>query len=112
MHSFHLQTYIGNCIRKFGDQTEQRRARNVKINKKTFSSFWKDNEGRAQCLWLKEEWGGKWTTERKWSLASVFVDEHAVWAGEGETNIGTRRSEVQEMFWKIELLRMRPSFLD
>ena len=29
-------------------------------------------------MWLKEEWGGKWTTERKWSLASVFVYEHAV----------------------------------
>lgn len=60
-----------------------------RLTKQTFSSFWKDNEGRAQCLQLKEEWGGKWTTERKWSLASVFVNEHAVWAGKGETNIGT-----------------------
>lgn len=39
-------------------------------------------------MWLKEEWGGKWTTERKWSLAFVSVYEYAVWAGEGETNIG------------------------
>lgn len=49
-----------------------------RLTKQTFSSFWKDNEGRARCLWLKEEWGGKWTTKREWSLASVFVYEHAV----------------------------------
>ena len=59
-----------------------------RLTKQTFSSFQKDNEDRAQCLWPKEEWGGKWTTERKWSLAFVSVYEYAVWAGEGETNIG------------------------
>lgn len=61
-------------------------------------------------MWLKE-WGGKWTTERKWSLASVSVYEYAVWAGEGETNIGTGDLKSKKCTGK-QLLQMRPRFLD
>ena len=62
-------------------------------------------------MWPKEEWGGKWTTERKWSLAFVSVYEYAVWAGEGETNIGIGDLKSKKCIGK-QLLRMRPGFLD